>query len=126
MYTYSELPESEKIDRTYKMLVSMQRARWISLAIRVLIIGGLYYGYHYLQQPENAETKERIKTEVRARLSEIVVPLVQDLMGDILQGMQTGGAPSAGGAVVPNGGQPVATPTITPEMIQAVRDSMQK
>jgi len=126
MYEYSEMPESEKIDRTYKMLRSMQRSRWIRLFLRIFIVAGLWYGYHYLQMPEHAELKERLKTEAKAKLSEFIVPLVQDMVGDILKNMQVPAPGSTAGAVTPKGGQPVATPTITPEMIKAVQDSMKK
>lgn len=126
MYNYSDVPESEKIDRTYKMLRSMQRSRWIGLFLRVFIVAGLWYGYHYLQMPEHAELKEKIKTEAKAKLSEFIVPLVQDMVGDILKNMQVPAPGGSVGAVAPGGAQPVATPTITPEMIRAVQDSMKK
>lgn len=113
-----EISEAEKIDRTYKMLLANRRSKWIGLMLKVLIIWGLYYGYHYLQQPENVEQKQAILKEIRTKLSEFITPLVQDLVGDMLNNMQS--ASSAGG------NQAAATPEITPEMIEAVRNSMKK
>jgi len=53
-----------------------------------LIIGAIYYGYQYLQMPEQAELKEHIKQQAKTKISEVITPIVQDLVGDILKNMQ--------------------------------------
>ena len=91
MFSSDTISESEKINRTYQMLKHARRVRRISLILRIAILGGLYYGYIYINQPENAETKAMIFKEIRVKLAEFIAPLVQDMIGDVIQNMQGAG-----------------------------------
>jgi hypothetical protein len=102
------------------MLVQARRGRWIGIFLRIAIIAGLYYGYVYLQMPEHVELKQRILKEIRLKLTEFIAPLVQDMMGSMITNMQ------GSGAVLQNSTNriKVVQPEMTPEMIQAIQNSM--
>ena len=118
MFSRKELTESEKIDQTHALLKSMQRGRWYSIFFRIFMLVAIYAGYLYLAQPENSRLRERIKSEFSARLSEFVTPIARDLMSSMISSMASSGSTSN----LPPG----KAPQITPEMIQAVQNSMQK
>lgn len=125
MFTPEYVSESEKIDRIYVMLRSQQRARWFSLGIKILLIGGIVYGYHYLTLPENAPIRQKFTESVQAQVSDIAVPIVNSM----LQNIQAPGGVTTNRrrAITSPTGQATATmPQITPEMIKAVQDSMKK
>lgn len=88
MFSSDEISESEKIDRTYRMLKQARRSRWMGIVLRVAIVVGLYYGFTYIQKPEHADVKARILKEIRVKLAEFIAPLVQDMIGDIMKNMQ--------------------------------------
>lgn len=83
----------------------------------------MYYGYQYIQQPEHVELKQALIKEIRTKLSEFITPIVQDLVGDVLKNMQANPPSADGSQATPN---TTLSPEITPEMIEAVRNSMKK
>ena len=48
------------------MLRAERRARWFGLFIKLSILGGIIYGFHYLGLPENAAKKEGITRSMAA------------------------------------------------------------
>lgn len=114
IFSSSDVSESEKIEQIHAILLSQHRARVAGIVIKLAIIAAIGFGYHYYTQPENLEKKIAHMAEARKKFSEFVSPLVSEVMGDVLMKLQDPKSPNA------------AAPNITPEMIKAVRDSMQK
>ncbi len=121
-----DISDADKIDRTYRMLLAQRRSKWFGVIIKILIIWGLYYGYQYLQQPEQAELKARIMQEAKTKILGFITPIVQDLVGDVLKNMQVAPWASPTDATGNPEVSAVPQPEITPEMIEAVWNSMKK
>jgi Txe/YoeB family toxin of Txe-Axe toxin-antitoxin module len=84
---FRELTEFEKIDRIYTNLERQKWSRRIGILTRIVLILGLYYGYHWINQPENAQIKAEITQREQQKLAEFIAPLVQDLMKTVLANM---------------------------------------
>ena len=132
------LSETDKIDQVYRMLRSQQRSRRIGLAIKLIIIGGLVYGYHYITMPEHADIQKKLISGAEARMTDLIVPMVGNIVGNMASSMtsnlQIPQINTPGGSVehknIPSGSSAPTTSApqvnITPEMIQAVQKAMKK
>ncbi len=136
------LSDTEKINRVYKMLRAERRARWFGFFIKLSILGGIIYGFHYLGLPENASKKEGIMTAIETRTSELILPMVGSMVKSLTQDLGEPGlinissptttttTGATGNKVnrknIPSGSSTASPINITPEMIKAVQDFMKK
>lgn len=119
----NDLSESEKIDAIHAMLLSQRRASRFMALVKILILAGLFYGYHYITQPENAEIKQRVTQLAEKKLAEFVAPIAQSVVQNVMSNMQLP-TPQRNGEATSGNGNASAPITVTPEMIRAVRESM--
>lgn len=109
LFSEEYVSESDKIDRIYRMLRNERRGRIFKLIIKLAILGLIVYGYFYITDPAHEDVRTEITSTVQAKLMELILPVV----GSMIQGMSQ------------NTQIPGQVP-ITPEMIKALQDSMQK
>lgn len=122
-FSDDDMSETDKIDRIYKMLRSQERSRRFGLFIKVLFFGGIIYGFYYLSLPAHADLRKKANDLVQEKMMEFITPMVGNMVQSLTSNMQSGGTTTT----VTHKNQPKSTtPTITPEMIKAVQDAMQK
>lgn len=109
LFSEEYVSESDKIDRIYRMLRNERRGRIFKLIIKLAILGLIVYGYFYITDPAHEDVRTKITSTVQTKLMEFILPVV----GSMIQGMSQ------------NTQIPGQVP-ITPEMIKALQDSMQK
>lgn len=126
LFSEDYLSESDKIDRIYKMLRSEQRARRFGLFLKLCILSGIVYGAYYLSLPANEDVRTRFTTSIQSKISELVLPMVGTMIQDMTKDMTQDITTSASGAVIKKRNIPSSNVKITPEMIEAVQNSMKK
>lgn len=115
LFSEEYVSESDKIDRIYRMLRNERRGRIFKLIIKLAILGLIVYGYFYITDPAHEDVRTEITSTVQAKLMELILPMVGNMVQNMTQNAQIPGQ------------TPTTPPTnITPEMIKAVQDSMQK
>lgn len=118
IFSSSDISESEKIEQIHAILLSQHRSRVSWTVVKLLIIAILGFGYYYYTQPQHAEQRIELITAIHKKFSAFIAPLVSDVLSDVLKNIQNPNQSAASsGAIAPN---------VTPEMIKAVQDSMQK
>lgn len=131
-FSSEDLSETEKINYIYKTLRSERRGRIIKLIIKLSLLGGIVYGYYYLSLPEHADIRKNITDTVQEKAMELILPMVGSMVQDLTQNMLNPGqipassTPSTTGKRKNLPTNATLPANITPEMIQAVQDAMQK
>ena len=126
------LSDTEKVDRIYKMLRAERRGRMYSLVFKLSIVGIIAYGYYYLSLPEHADMRTKLTNMAQAKMTEFIMPMVGSMVQDLTQNMQVPGqAPSSGTQATTNKRKNTPTNTtapitITPELIKAAQDILNK
>ncbi|MDD2916942.1 MAG: hypothetical protein PHH70_03825 [Candidatus Gracilibacteria bacterium] len=127
LFSDDYLSESDKINRIYKMLRSEQRSRRFWWFIRVLFFGGIIYGFYYLSLPAHADLRKQVNDIVQEKMMEFITPMVGNMVQSLTSNMQI---PTGTTSTTPprknQSKTPTVAPVITPEMIKAVQDAMQK
>lgn len=83
--------DSDDTDRTeaiYQMLKAERRSRRFSLIIRLLLIGGLVYGYHFYGLPENAAKKEALINTAQTKFESFLTPVVERMTMSLTKKIQ--------------------------------------
>lgn len=86
-FTEEYISDAEKMNRIYRMLLAQRRARRFSLFLKLFIIGAIFYGFHYLGLPENADKKDEIATTMKTRVSEAILPMVGSMVQDLTENL---------------------------------------
>lgn len=119
------LSDMEKIHYIYKTMRAERRAKIVKLFIKLSLLGGIIYGYYYLSLAAHADVRKKITDTVQTKMMELILPMVGSMVQDLTQNMLVPGQ-------TPTSSKRKNTPTntlpanITPEMIKAVQDAMQK
>jgi hypothetical protein len=119
----------DPVEATYRILRSQQRARRFALFLKVAIILGLYFGYQYLQQPENAAKKEALIEAGQTKLESFITPIAERLATNLTKKIQADMLSGAAGTVRTAGAQTqqAALPSnINPAQIQAICSALSK
>lgn len=126
LFSEEYVSESDKIDRIYRMLRAERRGRIFKLIIKLALLGLIVYGYFYITDPVHEEVRTKITSTVETKLMEFILPMVGNMVQNLTQNMQVPGQTPAT-TTSPRRNNP-STPAIniTPEMIKAVQDGMQK
>jgi hypothetical protein len=86
-FSDDHISETEKINYIYKTLRSEQRRRTFWLVIKLMILGMIIYGYYYLSLPANITVRKEITDTLQTKTSELIMPLVGNMVQDMTQNM---------------------------------------
>lgn len=125
LFSEEYLSESDKIDRIYRMLRAERRGRIFKTIIKLSILGLIVYGYFYITDPAHEEVRTKITSTVETKLMEFILPMVGNMVENLTQNMQVPGQTPTSSTIHKNNPSAPAV-NITPEMIKAVQDGMQK
>ena len=118
------------------MLKSQQRARRFSLFIKLAILGGGFYAYHYYGLPEHAEEKKALVEKAQTKFEDLVLPVVESSVsrmtakiqadmeknGTLPKGASIGGTGKAGSKTSPA----LDVSKLSPEALQMLCRSLPK
>lgn len=118
-----DLPAAEAC---YAMMKDQRRMRRVGLAVKLLILGGLLYGYVFLTLPENAETKEALIVSAQGKFEEFLFPIVESTVTRMTEKIQ---ADMLKDAKIPAGNgaaNPQTLKSLSPEAVRAICESLPK
>ncbi|MDP2103528.1 MAG: hypothetical protein Q8K26_01240 [Candidatus Gracilibacteria bacterium] len=126
LFSEEYISESDKIDRIYRMLRAERRGRIFKTIVKLSILGLIVYGYFYITDPAHEDVRTKIMDTVQTKLMELILPLVGNMVQNLTQNMQVPGQVPATSGVQHKNTPSTPAVNITPEMIKAVQDGMQK
>ncbi len=143
MSVFQNLDDLDPGEAAYRLLKAERRSRRVALALKLLLILGLYGGYRYLQMPEHADAKERLIVTVQTRLESFLLPIVErttshmveKIQSDMLSGSLSTGAAGAANSAGRRANVPSGTveramknpaSTLSPEAIEMLCKNLPK